>query len=336
MAAIVSANRESEKNQRVQLAFKPSVFSLELMGGADSLRFRQRLKQFGFVDVTPPIARPKTGELVVPTELFKSNIPRPVWSGYWHALRADWRVQTATWICLSGHHARARATTPVETEEEKNAVKQTGFFNEPFHDHEWEGEGSSHPESIFVYSSSARKSDHEDPPEYGAPFAVNRRCAGVFLSGCNTLSYPATRRWVRKTFPFAVVFGFIDRTEFGIHNVAPLLGIGPKGATTREKDGFLGTEDKKQEEGKEKHFWFNPVKWIGEQANDAGRVPEKQAEFMVEEMNKIYSSVSRKGHDLAMIYGDQIYFVGLVKTKDEHGNVRLVRQVVREKYDFEW
>jgi hypothetical protein len=316
MAAITGAKRDSAKTQRVQVAFEPSVFSLELMGGGDSLRFRERLVRFGFVDVTPPIANPASGELKIPTELFKSKMPRASWSGYWHALRADWRVQTATWVCLSGHHGRARATTPADSAAEINAVKQTGFFNAPFHDHEWKDEGLSHDESIFVHSSSARKSDYEDPPEYGAPFAVNRRCAGVFLSGCNTLSYPATRRWVRKTFPFAIVFGFIDRTKFGIHNVAPLLGTGAAGGKPGQQHGFLG---------KEAVFWRNPITWITEQANEAGHSLEAQAELMVAEMNRIYHGISGKGRDFAMIFGDDIYFVN---SKDA--------KVERLRYDFEW
>ena len=294
----------SKLEVRMDLALKPTYATIEFMGASDTVQARSFWHHRGFRDVTPQLR----GKF--PKQTFRKSVPANEFAGYHAALLHLHGPQTASWICLSGHHGRIddECVTVDHGDDwslHYNEEDDVGFFNHHFHEHEWVGKGT-HDNSLFIYSTSKVEPHSRTGAIFGAPFRKNEYCKGLILSACNTLAYRASRKWLHDTFPNAVVFGFTSTTRFGANNICPIMGHWEK----KVKGVFQNEPD----------FWREPMEWLKGQ----GRTLDEQMEIVMNSLNNKYRKLAKRGRDFAMKVGDHIYIQG----KD--------KKVKKLNYDFKW
>jgi hypothetical protein len=167
------------------------------------------------IDVSPDIGRGRTfaGWYAKHWPKYKEAIEKPEYSN------SKDKTKEPDWWYISGHHANH--DWPDNKYYAKN--NDVGFFNGAYHHHR----GYSNvlkiiPNAIFLTTSvednSAFKAttagkdllDIQVKPNPLYKSGKNDKCKGLFLIGCNSLSFLSERLMFQKLFPSAVIFGYFE------------------------------------------------------------------------------------------------------------------------------
>lgn len=268
-------------------AVMPTTFSmLELSNINDCNKLRAYFMKKGFVDLSPKV----NGQATVS---FNGSIAKSSGATFISQLQK----LPADWLMLSGHHGilygsdydnYLDATGDIDTEKCYNNNDLAGFFNNDYHHSRWEHSSRTDPNAKTnvneIYcrttkpaSSTVAPFPQNNPylPDNAADLAaLKKKCKGIILSACNTLSYKSVRKYWVTNYPDAVIFGTLGKIPMGLY-VVNSLASAP--STTRE-------------------FWENPATFLA----SASDMPQT----IIAEINK---RARTYGIAILMIYKKRAY-----------------------------
>lgn len=193
------------------------VAFMEFLMSADSNAMKRLWLQHGFRDISALWGDQPS----VPTFRNDMNVISR-WSEF------QWEMQScdADWYYLSGHHSRRHASDMGHSDyvDIVNQCRDVGFFNEPYHHGTWEDLPEEEGEVYMRMGEDVWDEVYEptrhDNPLYGR---VRSECKGVFLVGCNSLTYTHCRQRLVEYFPNAVVIGTLSTESNSISRILPAM-----------------------------------------------------------------------------------------------------------------
>jgi hypothetical protein len=192
------------------------VLFAEFFGNFDSNAMKKRwLNGLGYQDITP--ALPGAGPGLVATFSNKPAIAK------WPDFQAAVTNLEPDWLYISGHHAR-KFKADLDDPPHRAVQKETGFFNQAYHDRTWHKNFADPNEDFEIYMTTTRAPTGALAGDDNPFFAkVHSACKGVLLMGCNSFAYPAGRVAWAQFFPSALIIGHLSKTKGGEKWIQPFL-----------------------------------------------------------------------------------------------------------------